>query len=203
MSESLDISSASPPAPATKDPITLHTRREPFEHGLLPIPKLIFSDTNAALSSLKANLLPRVDAASLAHSLDITSDHARLILDTLAAVLPSHSHPLVPAKPDDVLSLGVHLFDLLLFLYIQTYKRLLPRTHKDSAAVADVWPSTSAFDGYLSALSPLQLVRSNSRKFMPSQTDEEAHQLSYLQKHLANILTLLAEPIDGEGDESL
>lgn len=49
----------------------------------------------------------------------------------------------------------------------------------------------------------LQLVRSNTRKFMPSQADEEAHQLSYLQKHLANILTLLAEPIEGEGDEAL
>jgi len=49
----------------------------------------------------------------------------------------------------------------------------------------------------------LQLVRSNSRKFMPSQSDEEAHQLSYLQKHLANILTLLAQPVEGEGDESL
>ncbi|WJX54899.1 hypothetical protein P8452_40730 [Trifolium repens] len=48
--------------------------------------------------------------------------------------------------------------DLVLFLYIQSYKRLLPRTHKDSAAVADVWPSTSAFDGYLSALSPLQVL---------------------------------------------
>lgn len=80
---------------------------------------------------------------------------------------------------------------------------MLPRTHKDSAAVADVWPSTSAFDGYLSALSPLQLVRSNSRRFMPSQTDEEAHQLSYLQKHLANILSLLAEPVEGEGEDSL
>ncbi|XP_074269073.1 uncharacterized protein LOC141592349 [Silene latifolia] len=196
MSETTAAPLASPAA--SKDPLTLHTRREPFEHGLLPIPKLIFTDTNTALSSLKAKLLPqhpRVDSASLSDSLDIPSDHAQLILHTLASVLPSDSDPLV----DD----GVHFFDLLLFLYIQSYKRLLPRTHKDSAAVADVWPSTSAFDGYLSALSPLQLVRSNSRKFMPSQTDEEAHQLSYLQKHLANIITLLAEPIDGEGDESL
>jgi len=38
---------------------------------------------------------------------------------------------------------------------------------------------------------------------MPSQADEEAHQLSYLQKHMANILTLLAEPVEGEGEESL
>ena len=54
-------------------------------------------------------------------------------------------------------------------------------------------------------LSPvvLQLVRSNSRRFMPSQADEEAHQLSYLQKHMANILALLAEPVEGEDDESL
>lgn len=49
----------------------------------------------------------------------------------------------------------------------------------------------------------LQLVRSNSRRFMPSQTDEEAHQLSYLQKHMANILSLLAEPVEGESEESL
>lgn len=48
----------------------------------------------------------------------------------------------------------------------------------------------------------MQLVRSNSRRFMPSQADEEAHQLSYLQKHLANILSLLAESEEGEGDES-
>lgn len=33
----------------------------------------------------------------------------------------------------------------------------MPRSHKDSSAVADVWPSTSAFDGYLSALSPIQV----------------------------------------------
>ncbi|KDO57723.1 hypothetical protein CISIN_1g0403991mg, partial [Citrus sinensis] len=37
---------------------------------------------------------------------------------------------------------------------------------------------------------------------MPSQSDEEAHQLSYLQKHMANILQLLAEPAEGEGEES-
>lgn len=49
----------------------------------------------------------------------------------------------------------------------------------------------------------LQLVRSNSRRFMPSQADEEAHQLSYLQKHMANLLHLLAEPAEGEGEESL
>lgn len=46
-------------------------------------------------------------------------------------------------------------------------------------------------------------MRSNSRRFVPSQADEEAHQLSYLQKHLANLVSLLAEPVEGEGEESL
>jgi len=38
---------------------------------------------------------------------------------------------------------------------------------------------------------------------MPSQADEEAHQLSYLQKHMANMLALLAELVEGEDEESL
>ncbi|KAJ8448512.1 hypothetical protein Cgig2_012156 [Carnegiea gigantea] len=198
---------APPATPPPKDQLRLRTRREPFEYGLLPIPKLIFSDCSATLGTLKEKLLQRassfrVDSSAIADSLQISPEHSRLVLDTLASILPSDSDPLVCAKPDEVESVGVNVFDLILFLYIQTYKKLLPRTHKDSAAVADVWPSTSAFDGYLSALSPLQLVRSNSRKF-PSQSDEEAHQLSYLQKHFANIVSLLAEPVEGEGDESL
>ncbi|KAG7961753.1 hypothetical protein I3843_09G032600 [Carya illinoinensis] len=199
--------SAKEPSP---NPLSLlHPRREPFEHGLLPIPKLVFTDPTQSLIPLKQSLLSssdttrRVDSACLSESLQISLDHARLVLDTLASVLHSDSDPLVSSKPDDIDSVAADVHDLLLFLYIQSYKKLLPRTHKDSAAVADVWPSTSAFDGYLSALSPLQLVRSNSRRLMPSQADEEAHQLSYLQKHLANILSLLAEPVEGDGEESL
>ncbi|XP_065857014.1 uncharacterized protein [Euphorbia lathyris] len=183
----------------------IHPRREPFEHGLLPIPKLIFPDPTQTLTQLRQKLAshPRINSAILADSLQISIDHARLVIDTLASVLHSDADPLVKAPPAEIDSVGADLHDLILFLYIQSYKRLLPRTHKDSASVADVWPSTSAFDGYLSALSPLQLVRSNSRRFMPSQADEEAHQLSYLQKHMANILSLLAEPVEGEGEESL
>ncbi|KAJ9184714.1 hypothetical protein P3X46_004416 [Hevea brasiliensis] len=199
--------SAAEPKP-TPNPIPnclIHPRREPFEHGLLPIPKLIFPDPTQTLIQLRQKLVsnPRVDTATLADTLQISADHARLVLDTLASVLHSEADPLVKAQPGDIDFVGADLRDLILFLYIQSYKKLLPRTHKDSAAVADVWPSTSAFDGYLSALSPLQLVRSNSRRFMPSQADEEAHQLSYLQKHMANILSLLAEPVEGEGEESL
>ncbi|KAG8503394.1 hypothetical protein CXB51_001319 [Gossypium anomalum] len=185
----------------------LHPRREPFEHGLLTIQKLIFNDPVQALTPLKQKFASpstqRVDSAALAELLQISFDHSRLVLETLASVLHSESDPLVTALPDDVDSIGADLRDLILFLYIQSYKRLLPRSHKDSAAVADVWPSMSAFDGYLSALSPLQLVRSNSRRFMPSLADEEAHQLSYLQKHLANILSLLSEHVEGESEESL
>ncbi|KAK3011166.1 hypothetical protein RJ639_013014 [Escallonia herrerae] len=206
-------STLSPPpatAPATATSY-IHPRREPFEHGLIPIPKLIFTDGTQTLAPLKDKLLHRsgqtrrVNSSDIADTFQISPDHARLVLDTVASVLHSDSDPLVTAKPSEIDSVGVDVSDLILFLYVQSYKRLLPRGHKDSAAVADVWPSTSAFDGFLSALSPLQLVRSNSRRFMPSQADEEAHQLSYLQKHLGNILSLLADSMEGEseGDESL
>ncbi|ONH95480.1 hypothetical protein PRUPE_7G073500 [Prunus persica] len=206
MSDPIEPSTSSS---STKDPaLLIHPRREPFEHGLLPIPKLIFTDPTQTLIPLKQKLIEqssshRVNSAAISEVLQISIDHARLVLDTLASVLQSESDPLLKSKPDVVDEVGADVNDLVLFLYIQSYKKLLPRTHKDSAAVADVWPSTSAFDGYLSALSPLQLVRSNSRRFVPSQADEEAHQLSYLQKHLANIVSLLAEPVEGEGEESL
>lgn len=36
---------------------------------------------------------------------------------------------------------------------------------------------------------------------MPSQADEEAHQLSYLHKHIGNILCLLADSVEGKGNK--
>ena len=147
----------------TPNPVSLlRPRREPFEHGLLPIPKLVFTDPTQTLIPLKQTLLSsssnlRVDSASLSEGLQISQDHARLVIDTLASVLHSDSDPLVGSKPAEIDSASANIHDLVLFLYIQSYKKLLPRTHKDSASVADVWPSTSAFDGYLSALSPLQV----------------------------------------------
>ncbi|XP_052173160.1 uncharacterized protein LOC127788647 [Diospyros lotus] len=204
-----------PPTPSTSSTVAsttsyMHPRREPFEHGLIPIPKLVFTDGAQTLSPLRDKFIERskqsptcrVDSLALSEILQISPDHSRLVLDTISAVLHSDSDPLVVAEPSEVENVGVDACDLVLFLYIQSYKRLLPRTHKDAASVADVWPSTSAFDGYLSALSPLQLVRSNSRR-LPSQADEESHQLSYLQKHLANILSLLADSVEGESEESL
>ncbi|KAF8095802.1 hypothetical protein N665_0322s0022 [Sinapis alba] len=231
------------PLPSTPDPNPnpnsnplIHPRRVSFEHGLLPIQKLVFTDPIQTLAPIKQKLTDaasnkRVGSSAIADVLQISGDHARLVLETLGSVLHSESDPLVRAKPEEADSIGADLRDLVLFLYIQSYKKLTPRTHKDSAAVADVWPSTSAFDGYLSALSPIQenmrymillsyawcfekhalssssggcirLVRSNSRRFMPSQADDEAHQLSYLQKHLGNIISLLGEHVEGE-EESL
>ncbi|TMW94639.1 hypothetical protein EJD97_009993 [Solanum chilense] len=210
MPESDEQPPPSTPSTASTPPVYIHPRREPFEHGLLPIPKLIFTDGAQTLTQIRDKLLPlssgsthRVNFEAIAEALQISHDHARLVIETIASVLHSDSDPSVTAKPSEIGSVGVNVFDLMMFLYIQSYKRLLPKGHKDSAAVADVWPSTSAFDGFLSALSPLQLVRSNSRRSMPSQADEEAHQLSYLQKHLGNILSLLAESGEGDGDESL
>ncbi|KAI3992209.1 hypothetical protein MKX01_021617 [Papaver californicum] len=187
----------------------LHVRREPFEYGLLPIQKLIFSDGVLTLTDLKHKLLlkaaaassNRINAADISEILQISIDNAHIVLETLASILPFDSDPIVNANPNEIDSVGVTVYDVILFLYIQSYKRLLPRTHKDSAVVSDVWPSTSAFDGCLSAMSPLQLVRSNSRRFVPSQVDEEMHQLSYLLKHFANILSLLADSVEGNEND--
>ncbi|CAN7007289.1 unnamed protein product [Brassica oleracea var. botrytis] len=201
------------PPPPDPDPIQnsnplIHPRRVPFEHGLLPIPNLLFADPIQTLAPIKQKLASsatnnRVGSPAVSEALSISSDHARLVLETLASVLHSETDPLVVAKPEEVDSIGADVRDLVLFMYVQSYKKLMPRTHKDSAAVADVWPSASAFDGYLSALSPIQASSlRNSRRFMPSPADEEAHQLSYLQKHIANIISLLADPVEGQGDES-
>ncbi|XP_031108238.1 uncharacterized protein LOC116012726 isoform X2 [Ipomoea triloba] len=110
------------------------------------------------LLSLCADSAHRVNSQSISETLQISPGHTRLVLKTVATVLHSESDPLATANPAEVDSVGVNVFDLVVFLYIQSYKRPLPKGHKDSAAVADVWPSTSAFDGFLSALSPLQFA---------------------------------------------
>ncbi|KAJ8645223.1 hypothetical protein MRB53_006971 [Persea americana] len=201
MSDENEASTITSSSPTAKETILLHPRREPFEYGLLPISKLIFPDGTQTLVPLKRKLIQRsssasrIDAESISETLQISIDHASLVLETLASVLPSSDGEDAGSAAD--------VNDVVIFLYIQSYKRLVPRSHKDAVSVADVWPSTSAFDGCLSALSPLHFVRGNSRRFMPSQADEEAHQLSYLQKHITNILALLAEPVESEDDESL
>jgi TBCC domain-containing protein 1 len=167
--ETFDPPAAPPPemasAPAAPHPALLRPRREAFEHGLLSIPKLIFPEGTLVqtLAQLKEKLAAaasdrRVGAAVLAEALQTPHEQAALALGTLAAVLPAED----PALADG--GGTADLRDLMLFLYVQSYKRLVPRSaHKDSPAVADVWPSTSAFDGYLSQLSPIQVrIRSRS-----------------------------------------
>lgn len=156
----IDAPSKSYPNPTLPSPtIVLHPRREPFEHGLLPIPKLIFTDGTLTLTSIKQKLLntatkpSQITSSVLAEVVDIPIDQAVLVIDTLVSVLPQLS----PQPTDEDEEGVVDVNDLMLFLYIQSYKRLLTRTHKDSATVTDVWPSTSVFDGVLSTLSPLQV----------------------------------------------
>jgi TBCC domain-containing protein 1 len=154
--EPLDASSAATIAGDASGPV-LRPRREAFEYGLLPIPRLVFPEgtLTQTLSQLKDRLAPggpRVGASALAEALQIPAEQAALALGILAAVLPFED----PALGCDGAG-EADLRDLLLFLYIQSYKRLVPRANKDSPSVADVWPTTSAFDGYLSVLSPIQV----------------------------------------------
>jgi len=136
-------------------PTMIHPRREPFDHGLIPIPKLIFSDPTQSLLTLKQTLLASssnnlISSATISDSLQISTEHAQLLLGTLSSVIHHENDVVVDGAECNV-------YDLILLLYIQSYKKLLPRSNKDPASVADVWPSTSAFDGYFSALSPLQV----------------------------------------------
>lgn len=196
----------------------LRVRREPFEYGLLPLPTLIFPDPLTALRGLRNKLCSggnsilassqegdaHIDCPGIALALDLSEDEAQLVLETLLSVLPDLQHGTIsrttPHSSSDG-SAAVSFDDLVLFLYIQNYKKPPLRPHKDAASVADVWPSTSAFDGFFATLSPLQ-VRTG-RKSVPSQVDEEAHQLAYLQKHLPAILSLLAHVPAAEDDLSL
>ncbi|XP_024516205.1 TBCC domain-containing protein 1 [Selaginella moellendorffii] len=208
-------------ASAQGEPPWLHVRREPFEYGMLPLPSLMHHDGVGSLRELREKLLDksipqtswqsgganasedssamaqqpsrRVGVAAIVECLGLSEAHALLVLDTLASVLPDGDDcdQLARAYAAEIDTVGAHVDDLLLFLYIQIYRRVPPRSHKDPAAVADVWPSTSPFDGFFSTLSPLQ-VRP-TRKSVPCQVEEEAHQLAFVQKHLSSLLALLVD----------
>ncbi|KAL5161459.1 hypothetical protein HKD37_07G018738 [Glycine soja] len=76
-----------------------------------------------------------------------------------------------------------------------------------SVSTSMIWFGSSTFNPtremLILILNALQLAYNNNQWFMSSQADEEVHQLSYLQKHVANIVSLLAEPVEGEDKESL
>jgi TBCC domain-containing protein 1 len=156
----------------------LHVRREPFEFGLLPLSSLYhkFVDGVPAFIKLKARLQqqagasasgPRVQAAAIAESLSISPTHAQLLLDTLACVLPEDgpdADPLATTTAGEVESVGADVDILVLFLFVQLYRRLPFRPHRDPASVADVWPQPSPFDNIASSPSlPLQVIALLSR----------------------------------------
>lgn len=214
---------------AAREPPWLHVRRKAFEFGLLPLPILAHSDVVTGFRNLRVKLLQqappistwslsnnssasytapasggrkRVATAGIAAALEITESHAHLVLDTLASVLNEAGgfvHCLATTPVTEIDSVGADVEDLLIFLYIQTYRRVPSRPHRGAADVADVWPSTSAIDGFLPALSPMQVRSSTvSWRSMPSQAEEEVNQLAYVQKHLPNLLNLLAETTEEE-----
>nr|GLL31686.1 putative F-box/kelch-repeat protein At1g15680 isoform X1 [Ipomoea trifida] len=78
------------------------------------------------------------------------------IKDKLLLLCADSAHRVNSQSISETLQISPGHTRLVLKTVATSYKRLLPKGHKDSAAVADVWPSTSAFDGFLSALSPLQ-----------------------------------------------
>uniref|UniRef100_A0A7I4BU15 TBCC domain-containing protein 1 n=1 Tax=Physcomitrium patens TaxID=3218 RepID=A0A7I4BU15_PHYPA len=212
-----------------REPPWLHVRREAFEYGMLPLPSLLHSDVVTGLRNLRVKLLQqapsistwplsitanashstpasggreRVGTEGIAAALEVAEAHAHLVLDTLASVLNEEGagvDPLAITPVTEIDSVGADIDELLIFLYIQTYRRVPSRPHRGAADVADVWPSTSAIDGFLPALSSMQVRSSTmSRRSMPGQAEEEVNQLTYVQKHLPNLLNLLAETTEDE-----
>ncbi|GFZ08796.1 tubulin binding cofactor C domain-containing protein [Actinidia rufa] len=99
-----------PSTTSTSSTTYVHPRREPFKHGLIPIPKLIFTDDTQTVASLKEKLVHRstqspthqVDSIVVSETLQISPDHAQLIIDTLTVVIKSDP---------EIESVGVDVFD--------------------------------------------------------------------------------------------
>ena len=149
----------------------IHVRREPFEHGLIPIKSFAHAEgvdtlrrirhelSAAAASSPAAHALnatfnqePRVTGEAIAACLGISQSHASLLLDTLASVLPdlgtdvaTDAHfdvdPLAVAPVSQVQSVGANVDSLVVLLFLQNYRRSTARPHLTSSAMADVWPA--------------------------------------------------------------
>ncbi|CAI5490598.1 unnamed protein product [Closterium sp. Naga37s-1] len=201
----------------------LHVRREPFDFGLLPIPaiasyKEASTETlkllrqrliDASLNSEGASTTsptrdgsqePRVTCEAIESCLKLSKDQARLVLDTLASVLPTGSEDidsLSDASPSDAAKIGTDVDLLLLFLFLQRYRRVPNRSSRDAAVLADVWPQgPSPFDSVSpTATSALQIKTSlaTRQRFQTGHAEEEQQQLSFLQKNLPSVLQLLAE----------
>ncbi|CAI5472273.1 unnamed protein product [Closterium sp. Yama58-4] len=143
---------------------------------------------------------PRVTCEAIESCLKLSKDQARLVLDTLASVLPTGSEDidsLSDASPSDAAKIGTDVDLLLLFLFLQRYRRVPNRSSRDAAVLADVWPQgPSPFDSVSpTATSALQIKTSlaTRQRFQTGHAEEEQQQLSFLQKNLPAILQLLAE----------
>ncbi|CAI7807298.1 unnamed protein product [Closterium sp. NIES-54] len=119
---------------------------------------------------------------------------------TLASVLPTGSEDidsLSDASPSDAAKIGTDVDLLLLFLFLQRYRRVPNRSSRDAAVLADVWPQgPSPFDSVSpTATSALQIKTSlaTRQRFQTGHAEEEQQQLSFLQKNLPSVLQLLAE----------
>ncbi|CAI5972810.1 unnamed protein product [Closterium sp. NIES-65] len=118
----------------------------------------------------------------------------------LASVLPTGSEDidsLSDASPSDAAKIGTDVDLLLLFLFLQRYRRVPNRSSRDAAVLADVWPQgPSPFDSVSpTATSALQIKTSlaTRQRFQTGHAEEEQQQLSFLQKNLPAVLQLLAE----------
>ncbi|KAM1500247.1 hypothetical protein PS1_023266 [Malus domestica] len=111
------------------NPQVIHPCSESFKLGLLPIPKPIFTDPTSAQAEADREVAEspshRVDSSAISEALQISIDQAKLILDTLALVLYSEPDLFVKAKPDGIDEARADVHGLVLFLYIQSYKKLL------------------------------------------------------------------------------
>ncbi|CAI5458099.1 unnamed protein product [Closterium sp. Yama58-4] len=143
---------------------------------------------------------PRVTCEAIESCLKLSKDQARLVLDTLASVLPTGSEDidsLSDASPSDAAKIGTDVDLLLLFLFLQRYRRVPNRSSRDAAVLADVWPQgPSPFDSVSpTATSALQIKTSlaTRQRFQTGHAEEEQQQLTFLQKNLPAILQLLAE----------
>ncbi|CAI5995088.1 unnamed protein product [Closterium sp. NIES-65] len=117
-----------------------------------------------------------------------------------ASVLPTGSEDidsLSDASPSDAAKIGTDVDLLLLFLFLQRYRRVPNRSSRDAAVLADVWPQgPSPFDSVSpTATSALQIKTSlaTRQRFQTGHAEEEQQQLSFLQKNLPAVLQLLAE----------
>ena len=132
----------------------LYLRFQPFEYGLLPFsdPSFVSADTSSSSTltrlrskmhrySLNLHRNRRINAAGISLCLGIMYEQAQLLLETFASVSPpTYDDAIYNASLGEIDSVGASIDDLIMFLYIQNYRRAPIRPHKDASLVEDVWP---------------------------------------------------------------